>query len=303
MTRATIKRIAYGTTRRINNRLHRLAKRMPGSHFWDRLYHETLFFRCHGRYPRKPWLFNDYLHKMKVDGTLADPLRVRVTDKELSKCFVTETIGEKYAVPTIAVLRNPDEIDRFDFPETCFIKATHGCGYNIFKKPGGKVDRDKLKSWLLRDYYREQREPNYKGLEPKVIVEPVIFSGQPFSEYRVFCWHGEPRIMVINVMDHSAVKSITYRVLLNNKRERLPFSLGYPPPPPEVNIEPPKNFDEILAVSAELSKPFSLLRVDVYSDGSDLYVGELTNCHAGATQSFLPRESEEMASKLFFQTV
>lgn len=294
------KRIAHSLTRRFNARLYMLAKSKPPSPFWDRVYHETFFFRCHGRYPRKPWLFNDYLHKMKVDGTLADPLRVRVTDKELSKRFVTETIGEKYAVPTIAVLRNADEIDAFEFPDTCFIKATHGCGSNIHKKPGDDVDRAALKSWLSLDYYQQQREANYKGLHPKIIVEPVIFSGREFSEYRVFCWHGAPRITVMNVMDHTQVKAITHRVLFNSKQERLPFSLGYPAPPPEISIDPPANFSEILAVSAELSKPFSLLRVDVYSDGKDLFIGELTNCHAGATQNFLPRESEGAASKILF---
>jgi hypothetical protein len=291
-----------GLIRRINTKLYLLAREKPPGPFWDWLYHETFFFRNHGRYPRKPWLFNDYLHRMKVDGTLADPLRVRVTDKELSKRFVAETIGERYVVPTIAVLRNAQEIDEFEFPDTCFIKATHGCGSNIFRTPGDDVDREELKSWLSQDYYRQQREPNYKGLDPKVIVEPVIFSGRPFSEYRVFCWHGEPRITVMNVMDRSAVKTITHRVLFNSDRERLPFSLGYPAPPPEVDIAPPDNFDQILAVSAQLSQPFSLLRVDVYSDGTDLYIGELTNCHAGATQKFLPRESEETASRLLFQT-
>lgn len=237
---------------------------------------------------------------MKIDGTLADPLRVFVTDKELSKKFVIETIGESYAVPTLAVLRTDKEIDAFRFPETCFVKATHGCGDNILKKPGDTVDRAALKSWLSMDYYQQKREANYKGLHPKIIVEPVIFADRAFSEYRVFCWHGEPRITVMNVMDHSSVKNITHRVLFNSRQEKLPFSMGYPPPPPEINIEPPNNFDEILAVSARLSKQFALLRVDIYSDGKELLIGELTNCHAGATQKFIPRDSEEVASRLLF---
>jgi len=239
---------------------------------------------------------------MKIDGTLADPLRVFVTDKELSKMFVTGTVGEEYAVPTIAVLRNEQEIDAFEFPDTCFIKATNGCNENIFKKPEDEVNRSQLKSWLSLDYYEYRREPNYKGLQPKIIVEPVIFSGEEFSEYSIFCWNGEPKMVASNIMDYNLVKKIKYRVFFDINKKILPFKLGYPSPPPEMHTEPPENFEEMLLVSERISKYFSLIRVDIYSTGDKLYVGEITNCHAGATQNFLPQENEEMASELLFQS-
>ena len=41
------------------------------------------------------------------------------------KKYVRQTVGDEYNVPTIAVLRSPEEVDTFDFPARCCIKPTH----------------------------------------------------------------------------------------------------------------------------------------------------------------------------------
>lgn len=293
------KRIASSLRWRLNARLHRLAKRMPPGAFWDRIYHETLFYRCHGRYPKKHMRFNDFLHQMKVDGTLSDPLRVFVTDKELSKIYVAGTVGRQYAVPTLAVLKTASEIEDFEFPNECFIKATNSCGKNIHKKPGQEVDRDLLKSWLRSCYYREGRESNYKGLIPKIILEPIIFNGASFDEYQVFCYFGKPRIIAIKNMDRDSVKKVNFRTFYDSEWSKLPFYQGYPACPEA--IDNPDCLSELLEVSAKLSAPFEFVRCDYFSDGKEIIVGEITNCHAGGTRSFSTDLGEEHFSDLLFQ--
>jgi hypothetical protein len=49
-----------------------------------------------------------------------------------------------------------------------------------------------------------------------------------------------------------------------------------------------------------LSKPFSLVRVDFYSNGQEFYVGEITNLSGAALATFDSFESEMIASEILF---
>jgi hypothetical protein len=40
--------------------------------------------------------------------------------------------------------------------------------------------------------------------------------------------------------------------------------------------------------------------VDFYTDGNEFRVGELTNCHAAAMQTFVPADSEKWADEFLF---
>ena len=63
--------------------------------------------------------------RVKTSDEIEDPLRRFVSDKELVKEYVRETIGEQYNVPTLAVLHTPAEVDAYEFPANCCIKPTH----------------------------------------------------------------------------------------------------------------------------------------------------------------------------------
>ena len=71
-------------------------------------------------------------------------------------------------------------------------------------------------------------------------------------------------------------------------------------PKPDRKIVKPNNLDEMLSVASALSHHFSLIRVDLYSDGNQLYVGELTNLHENACGNFSSSADEKEASYLLF---
>ena len=56
----------------------------------------------------------------------------------------------------------------------------------------------------------------------------------------------------------------------------------------------------MLNVADVLSKDFEFLRVDLYTDNKHIYVGELTNWPENGNGYFVPKSSEEIASKLLF---
>ena len=66
------------------------------------------------------------------------------------------------------------------------------------------------------------------------------------------------------------------------------------------NIKKPSCLEEMISVCEKLSNPFSLVRLDLYTNGSEHFVGEITHCPESAIGKFIPRESEYIASEMLF---
>lgn len=270
-------------------------KSIPKTRWGDYLIHLERFLTAHDRFPKKPYSsFHDTLFHIKVSRQALDPLRVLVSDKEHVKRYVSESVGEQYNLPPIAVLRTVEEAVGYEYPERCVIKPTHMSAEIILRKGGEEIDLGKIAGWFATDYYDLTRERNYKGLTPKVIVEPFAFDQDEPDDYRVFCFRGKPKMIFF---DENNLEIDNFRCVLDVDWRQLPFSLkcGQRPPPPK-----PECLAEMLDVAARLSRPFSFIRVDFYTDGKTFHVGELTNCHAAAMQSFVPRKSEAFANRYIF---
>lgn len=272
-----------------------LKKIIPETELADRIVAFISFVLKHKRFPSGGRLFNDYLYSIKASKKINDPLRAFVSDKELVKIYIRAMVGESYNVPTIAVLKSPQEVMSFDFPESCCIKPTQASGQVIIRKDNGQVDIAKICSWFKLDYYKETRERNYKALVPKIIVEPLIFGKTDLTDYRFFCYMGKPKLITLDIGKYSGYTRAFYDTNWNEQN----FSLGYPKA--EDKIPRPDNLEEMLKVAEVLSVNFDFIRVDIYSDGTDCYVGELTNCHASAGQSFIPKSAEKIASQIIFE--
>jgi TupA-like ATPgrasp len=270
---------------------------LPENRAGDKWASYARFVATHRRFPSDAKLFNDVLFKLKTSDEILDPLRVFVSDKEYVKLYIKAEVGDQYNIPTIAVLRSKQAVDDYDFPASCCIKATHASGRVILRKHGAPVDKELIKSWFNLNYYRMRREANYKTLRPKIIVEPLLFDSDNVEDYRFFCLDGKVKMIMIdmNIRDKPARR----RLLFDANWNVLPFSIGYPKA--AHSMPRPANFDEMLEVVHRLSRRFGLIRVDLYSNGDKLFVGEITNTHADAGQSFIPPSAESMASELMFR--
>jgi hypothetical protein len=56
----------------------------------------------------------------------------------------------------------------------------------------------------------------------------------------------------------------------------------------------------MLSVAAHLSAEFNFIRVDLYSNGHQIYAGELTNCHGNARECLTPPTGEKDFARLLF---
>lgn len=273
----------------------RLRHYLPFNETGDRLYHRLNFMRKHQRSPNGAMLWNDVWYRLKTSAEILQPLRVFVSDKEHVKQFVEEQLGDEYNVPTIAVLRSTAEVDAFDFPADCCIKPTHASGQVILRQADEPIDRARIKRWFAINYYRHGRELNYRALKPKVIVESLIFGGTNVEDFKIFCFHGQPRLIQVDIDRHANHTRKFFDVNWNEQD----FSIIYPRSAAE--FPRPASLEKMLAAARILSAPFSFVRIDLYSDGVQVLVGEITNCSENAGGWFVPRGAERQASELMFR--
>ena len=157
---------------------------VPTTRWGDHLISFLRFVRHNRRLPNQPNGYNDRFYRLKVTDEILNPLRVFVSDKEFVKLFIRGALGEDRSATTYAVLKTPEEIEAYDFPPDCVVKPTHASQRVIFRQHGSDIDREEIKSWLSLDYYRISREANYKPLQPKVIVEELLFKAVGIPEYK-----------------------------------------------------------------------------------------------------------------------
>lgn len=267
---------------------------LPQTRTFDYLISLLIFLRKLKRFPRvKGGLFNDSLFYLKTTNEILDPLRVYVSDKEYVKNYVRDKVGEEYNVPTLGVVHSLREARVYNFPEHCVIKPTHMSGPVMFRRHGSGIDFKLIEKWFASNYYLSGREANYKYLKPKLIIEPYIFGKAGVEDYKFFCVNGKPCAIQVDNSRHSGHTRNFY----TPDWQELPFTSTQPRGQP---IGRPANLERMVELAAVLSKDFNLIRVDLYSDGQSILVGELTNCPGNAVSKFMPFEGEIHLTRLLF---
>ena len=276
-----------------------LKRLIPQNALGDFAYALWLFRRHQGRFPRlnSPSRYSDRLFGMKKDGTFLDPIRQFVSDKEYVKYYIGAVVGPEHIIETYKVLRSPGEVDSLElerFP--CVLKPTHASGIvQIQTCPQDPLDKKSLRSWFEIDYYKVGREQNYKYLRPKIIIEEFFSEDghTPPNDYKIFCFGGIPKFIQVDSDRHIQHTRNFYNTCWN----RLRFTLLYPE-----KLEDdarPAQLEKMLEIATRLSKPFSFIRTDMYTNGTDVKVGELTNCPESANARLNPPSAEFTLGKLF----
>lgn len=231
---------------------------------------DALFSTCQaltrfGRIPawRNPRTFSDHLFAMKLNGELYNPLRQYVTDKLYAKDYIANIVGDEYILEPLAVLSSESEIDAFKIPGPCMVKPTHLSGRHLVVHD--VLDKTVVKRWMRINYYHEAREPNYRYLKPKILVEE-IFADSPPCEFKVYCVNG--RAQFINSIRGSA------RQVYSTDWKELPFYVLFPP---NGSIPKPQCAAEIVDVANRLAREFDFIRVDFLVHKGRPKVCELTN--------------------------
>jgi hypothetical protein len=217
-----------------------------------------------------------------------------MVDKYAVKEYVATIIGEEYIIPTLGVWDRPEDIDWDSLPDKFVLKTTHGGGGTgvIICKDKTTFDKDdaiaKLKKSLDKCIYKSLREWPYKNVRKRIIAETFLEESYSIkntcglSDYKFYCFDGEPQIMMVSVGRFSDNLCFDYYDMKWNKTSLL---LGGPNS--DINHKCPSCFEEMKNLCKKLSKDIPHVRCDFYIINNKPLFGELTFFDGSGLMKFL----------------
>jgi len=271
---------------------------LPKNRIGDKIYAFINFVFIHRRFPTNKMIFNDVIYRLKISDEMLDPLRIFVTDKEYGKIYIKSLVGEEFIVPTLKIFQKYEELIDYNFPSECCIKPTHLSGEFILKVQDTKINYEKIKKWFSMNYYYRSREANYKFLKPKVIVETLVFNDSNIRDYRIFCYKGKAKLILVDCMPKHSSQTHR-RSFYDPKWNQLNIKLKVKD---SETLPKPSNLEQMISITEKICSNFDFIRVDIFTDGTKCFVGEITNIHANASNKFIPLSGsgEKTASETIF---
>lgn len=237
-----------------------------------------------------PRSFNEKTQWYKLN--YRDPLITTCIDKYAFKAHVADRIGKKYVTPLIDVWERAARIDFARLPDTFVLKSNWGSGGRhvlpVKNKSALNIDMTKLRvnEWVQpwENVYYHTFDWGYKDIPPRLIAEEYV-TGKKL-EYKFFCFNGEPVHICVAVDSLPGLKNT--RNYYDMNWTLLPFTKSVKNS--TFDIPKPDNFDEMVELARELSKPFPHVRVDMCDTETGLLVEELTFYTHSGTGRFDPLE-------------
>lgn len=283
----------------------KLQNYLPISPKWNSLLSSLHAWRRIGYWPNTttPKTFNEHIlaQKKKFGGDVK--LAREITDKHLFKLWLKKGGFEDLIVPTIGVFDKIEDLYNFKITQDLIIKPTHSSG-DLMVRPasGGEKFSQKeiltMKQWLNTDYYKRSREPSYKGLIPRIIIEETLLDSQQKlpNDFKIFCSSGNPFMIQIDLgrFDNHT------RQLYSLDWQLLPYTMCYPR---NETVQPrPVGISAAIELARTLSAEFEFCRVDFYilSD-TNLKLGEITFFPGNGAELFSPASGDQICGNLIKQ--
>ena len=200
-----------------------------------------------------------------------------IVDKIRLHEYSMKILGKDICVPIIKIYKNINDIELSELPNKFILKCNHGSGMNIICNDKSKFDLNNSKflltKWINTDYGFENSEFQYINVKRKVFAE--VFLKDDIEDYKIYCFHGEPKYIRVQKKFKGKGKINNYYDL-NWKLTDIETGLPNFFRKPEIIFNKPKNLDLMLNYARKLSEEFVFVRVDFYNLDGKIYLGELT---------------------------
>lgn len=238
--------------------------------------------------------FNEKIQWLKIHDVTEK--KTMLADKYGAREYIRDIAGDDHLVKLYGVYDSVSDIDFDKLPESYVIKCTQGCGFNVIKKPGEKINKKSvirnLKWWLKTDYAYWGYELQYDIKNAKIIVEEYI-EGE-LEEYKFLCFEGEPKMFWIRSSENSRLT----RNYFDMHRKPLNIEFGNVPLKKSLHEIEETEFKELVDIVRKLSQGFKMVRVDTFVIGNKFYIGELTFNTGSGFDTWRPKEQEEWLGRL-----
>jgi hypothetical protein len=288
-----------------------LKRTLPSWRWLDRLLLSLQFMWLNGRPPRgvhsADACFSDLMFEKSTTAVWSDlDRRVsdRVTAPDAARALSsTVKFARREAVIDVPPNASTAELQHLLQPwmgRMLIAKPAHGCAGHVYLHQAPSDQEWALfRRMAVSDYYDLSRERQYHGMAKRIVVEEVL-GGVPrgIIDYKFVCIFGRPVL-------------VSWGVGVGAARRRGFFSLpewhglSYDLPADirrsyfhdrfETDTPRPKHLDEMMNIASELSAPFDVVRIDLYSLPDGVYFGEFTLTPGGGTMPLTPNLGNDRA--------
>ena len=225
-----------------------------------------------------PTTLNEKLQWLKFNYRF--PLQSIVSDKLLVREYVKDKIGEKYLIPLIGSWKKYDDIDFSMLPEKFVLKCNHDSGGLVVCNDKEKLNhieaRRKIEKSLSSNFFYIGREYQYRNIKPMILCEKFISdNGNVPMDYKIYCFNGVPDVILVCKDRFSKNTHRASYYFFDQEWQFQPLNKG-DENIKNVDINKPKNLDEMIDIAKELSKDFVFARIDLYNIDGKIYFGEIT---------------------------
>lgn len=257
----------------------------------DRLFVELTYFLSHKRRVnlKHPQRFNDKLQWLMLyykNWNYTD-----MVDKYRVKPIVAKIIGEEHIIPTLGVWDRFEDIEFEQLPNQFVLKCNHDSGGLVVVSDKSKFDKEsarkKIVKSLKRNFYYRSREYAYKNVKPVILAEKYMVdeTGWQLKDYKIFCFHGEPKYIEVD-----------YDRFVNHKLNVYDTDWNFVDfymtshNDPNADIKKPEKLNEMLELARKLANGTIFVRVDFYYCNGKIYFGEMTYTPGSGHIHFTPDE-------------
>ncbi|MCC7491214.1 MAG: hypothetical protein IT204_02650 [Fimbriimonadaceae bacterium] len=202
--------------------------------------------------------------------------------------------------PLLAVADRAADLDLAALPAECFLKANHGCGYNLLRSagrcypyrhgadfvaadgslvvpPGAAALTDRqaaalLDTWLAQRYHRQ--EWAYQQIRPRLFAEPVLRPRQPPELLDIRCYVFAGTVVALS-LGSPRYRRHGWNAFLTPDWAPIPLSRQREPLPDPLPARP-ATLPTLLAQAARLGQGLDFARIDLYDTTTGPLLGEIT---------------------------
>lgn len=224
----------------------------------------------------------------------------RLADKYAVREYVAECGLEDILVKLYGKWDTANAIDWALLPKQFVLKTNNGSGMVMIVRDKDLIDKVEvirtLNSWLNTDIASSTTEFHYKSISPCIIAEELL---EPSDEektwstsiidYKIWCFNGK----VDSIWTCSnRVKGSTEVALFDKEWHYRPeasvFNVHYKEQ--QKLVPKPECLSQLIEIAEKLSKPFPVVRCDLYVIKGRPYFGEMTFTSLGGTMNFYTDE-------------
>lgn len=223
----------------------------------------------------------------------------RMADKYAVRSYVEELGLGKCLVKLYGKWDKAEDIEWDKLPQQFVLKTNNGSGTVKLVADKTQIDIPEttklIDSWLHKKIASSTTEFHYASIKPCVIAEELLdFSNDSNNstsiiDYKVWCFNGKAYyVWACSNRDEEATDVALFDREWNYLPEKSVFNEHYRKQ--KVLVNKPKNLEEMLDVAEKLSKPFPVVRVDLYNINGHIYFGEMTFTSLGGTMDFYTQD-------------